>query len=323
MRMVVDVAEAAMKVPSIWGVLSHIAKEHISYHLSLPLGAGFLTEAAANYFLHPERRTDGFWAALQKDVLTLETGVFVLGVLVAYLIIMYRETVIETSTNVDHSLLKLKLELSDAVAYTGISTLLPREWFDPVSLVYFTKVAGQKFVTRQNGSPERTRPFRDERVMLVSRERDKASITMPSHPNWFYGKLFARMHKYCGTPLAYLHPEEIKEVLCGLDGATRNKLCRVLCFRTTWWPFSHPALLNRVPAEWFRLCEQGYGMIERADGQRSIIRVAKKGRHIIDIEVVSGAGADAYITFSDKIKSMIYLDGKLREDHDFYKLYEL
>jgi len=196
--------------------------------------------------------------------------------------------------------------LPNATSYFAISTTPLREWFEPGTQVYLSKI-----VARQFFRPE----LRHERVLIFFTKADLQSV----HATYLderYARCFKAWHEHFNVRLGFLGPTEIFSLLRSLDLRKR----RVLGCYPEWIMWMPDVCLEYFPFWWRRRMRSlAFALVEANTGSRCVVRFSK-GRNRLDISTIADVHVmEAYLELVGMIKQKIYRPGttELARNHDF------
>jgi hypothetical protein len=277
----------------LWKILARILTRHLGLHLIVPLIVGLLFHAVAVHFVHQTP-----WSESLNDLWSLEAIIFVAGLLLTYILIMYYLIRSETSARISGTdLAVLDSMMKESVSYFATSTIRMQEWFDPISQVFLSTITKRKLQPPS---------FRDERVLLLWR-RGELDDLHSMFLDGYYARRLSEVHIQCGTPVAYLSRQEIIEIVEKLSPQEQQHLGRS----------AHPS----VSKLWPRLRQLDFALIEKKDAKH-ILRVSKKGQNV-RIERVPADHVASYERFVALIRERVYRTGttEFDEAHDFGKFF--
>jgi hypothetical protein len=275
-----------------------LMSKHLMTHLIGPLLVGLGVELLCDSYTG---RFHG-WSAFGTD-----KAVLVVGIVVTYLVLSNLSIYHETKEQVERSQLNaLEDALPTAQSFFATSALSLKEWFDPSTQVYFSKI-----LRRQLGAG----PFTHQRVLLFFRRRelkDSQSMFLDGH----YALALASVHENFSIDLGFLGPKDIRSILNRLTAEERKTLECYPRWLARWAPgFVLDLYLRsrgRIPQLDFAFITHG------ADAPPTVFPFSKRGESL----KVEGPGSiEAYKRLMELIKQEVYEPGtnppKLRPSHDF------
>jgi hypothetical protein len=269
-------------------------------HLLIPLVVGLILNVIVAK-IWPTNQGEGSW----RQLYSRENAVFVAGVILTYLLLMYYQTTKDTSFVFRGTeLAKLDEALSDATNYFALGTLRTAEWFDPISQVFLARITKRRL---QGG-------FRDERILLLADRRDEQDLDL-LYLEGYYAKRLIEIHESWGTPLAFLRAAELREVLAKLGKDNQRKL-----LLRDYWRRCPKWLVQRLPLSW-NIRRLDLAVIGHSAGSKSVLLVRKENEELRVDHLTSSI--DPYINFVEQIRNVIYKPGsqELNAAHDFTKYY--
>jgi hypothetical protein len=287
--------------------LRKILGKHAWLHLIIPLLVGLLFHSLVSHY-----REGRGWETLLKDLMSFQTAVFVVGLFVTYLLIMYHLIKKETSMKIRGTdLALLDGTLAQAHSYFATSTIGMEEWFDPISQVFLACIVKRKL---------QQQAFRDERVLLFSRRGEIEELNMP-YLDGYYARRVAELHIHWGTPLGFLGRRDIFGALSELSFEERKKLG---CY-PGWLAWCPDRLLRSIPLNWVRvrMPELDFALVENQDGNKSVLLVSKRGEDVRVFRVTKTDVVSAYAKFVETMRGCLFKAGgtHLAEEHDFIKFF--
>jgi len=187
--------------------------------------------------------------------------------------------------------------------------ICPVHTFDPISQVFLASVIGRKYQQNQ---------LLDERVLLFFRDRDIHALDLP-YLDGYYGRRLAEIHFQYQTPLAFLRPDEIFDILGAFSFEERVALG---CY-PSWTPHR---LASRILLRWIRrrLRNLDFAFVEERNAGASVLRVSKEGEKL-RVMRITGETLKPYAKLVDLIKQRIYGTGseprQLDVEHDFVRFF--
>ena len=278
----------------LFKILRRILGRHLKLHLLIPLiVALWLEYFSAVYFAG---RVIGWREFFLRAALTA------LVVLLTYIVIMTGLIKKETSITVSKlDLAILKDSVKDAQSLFATSTIPFREWFDPVSQVYFSIIMNRHF---QNTA------FRHERVFLFFREAALKNLES-MYLDGYYSKCLAEMQENYSIPAAFLRRDKIFEVLNNLSDDDKGALG---CYRI-WLPGlsrNHARMsFRKVFVSGWRLRHGSldFAFIALSSGGEYVLRVSKHGQGVRIERIEESNQLSPYKNFVTQTRRIIYKNG--------------
>jgi hypothetical protein len=293
----------------VWKILRRIFKEHLALHLIVPLVVGLLVDVLAAHWLSGQD-----WIPALTALWSFETIGLIVGVVGAYILIMFH--LIRTETSVKFGAQDLAIlngTLGTAASYFATSTIGMKEWFSPISQVFLANIVGQRLRRAQ---------FQDARVLLMCRPGEFDDLEAP-YLDGYYAQHLAELHLHYQTPLAFLRRAEILAILRELSSQDRKGLG---CFPRwlRWLPW---VLLDRLGTSAIRrnLPELDFALVHSMTGEKSILRVSKKGQNV-RIRSITGEAIQPYEKLVELISRRVSArnatgEPQLDDAHNFVKLF--
>lgn len=295
----------------MWKILFRICKEHLALHLAIPLFMGLVFNAVVAHFL----RHHG-WALFARDLLSGDNLIFAAGVMITYAFIMYRQIKKETAVTISgNDLAVLEEELETASNYFATGAIGVKEWFDPVAQEFLSIILKRKL---------RDRNFCDERVLLIANKNDMAALDF-QHLDGYYAERLVDIHVNCGTPLGFLGPSEVREVLGELSPEDWQKIRAF----PRWFTVLPGWTLKRTPRSWFtsfavRQLDFAF-LTHKGDPRKTTILLVTKEGENLSIRKVDQARAAAYAQLVTLIKKRVHKTDadppQIDAGHDFAQHY--
>jgi hypothetical protein len=232
--------------------LGRVFRSSFKFHFFVPLIVFLLYET----FLieHTSiRSAPALWSSAQ--FLAHLTGVYV-----TFLVVFGWLIFVEGRTHVA-DITPLEDAVPDMVAYRAFSPTSVREWFDPAAQVYLARLVSTTL--RQPAPAHR-------RVLLFFSQADLEAVKSTLLDGYSATSLM-EWHRYFGIPLAFLRPEELKEIRSRLGREERKAIgdCR-------WLPEPLRSWLLK------RRRKLAFAIVESRSAPNSVILFAKS-RHALHI----------------------------------------
>jgi hypothetical protein len=279
-----------------------LIKTHFGLHLAIPLLI-VVTLSAVFDWLVPLTRGDGLhWPAFHAHWFA-QRGLELVGIYLSFLLVFALS--VKKAGDVRNARIdKLRDILPGSKRYFAIGTIPLREWFEPNSQIYLSTI-----IEHQLTDPA----FRHERILLFYTSGDWKALNV-SYLDEHYAKAFAAIHKRLNIPLAYLDPEELREILLSLD----EKTLRALGWqrRTLGWLRK----LIPIPGTWTLRRKPDmlpYALIEKDDVER-VILFSKENNTLNLSEILDPEKVEARRKFVRCIEEKIYQrERELKEEYKF------
>ncbi len=287
-------------------VLRRISGRHLKYHMLYPLAIGALLEFAFIFWSQPVWWS---WDAVWKTLLEmgrLQHIVPVLGVVLTYLVLLYRFVI--KATVIPYNPMNLSTVrdyLREATGYFALSPIRLKDWFKPNSVRYFSMLLENKTRAEQEN-----RNFDYQRVVVFARDRDyhDALTQVLDRP---YSWALSRFHGDFEIPLAYIKQHELASVLDRVEPKGRPTLLG----STAWpqWMIKRFNLHRRKP--W--IFHLDFALIYSPNGNIVIVAPIQKE----DAIVINDDRVRIYEQLVDEIRKATHdKQGRVRHDHDFVEL---
>jgi hypothetical protein len=210
----------------------------------------------------------------------------------------------------------LKDTLSTAKSFFATSTIPFKEWFDPVSQIYFSTIINRQF---------QDTTFYHARVFLFFKESDIKNLDSV-YLDGYYSKCIADMHLNYNIPAGFLKRDEILNILGRLIEEDKKALG---CYRF-WIPYwvswrqgrrVKKIYLSRLRCRPDRL---DFAFVELLDGSKCVLHVSKHGQDVRIEKIEEVNRVSPYENLITAIKNELYLSGssplRIQVEHDFTKL---
>jgi hypothetical protein len=287
-------------------VLRRISGRHLKYHMIYPLAIGALLEFAFIFRSQPTWSLPAVWDAF-REMGSLQHIVPVLGVVLTYLVLLYRFIIKATAIPYNtENLAKVRGYLREATGYFALSPIRLKDWFKPNSVRYFSMLLNKK-----RESDRESLDFDYQRVFVFAHDRDynDAITQVLDRP---YSWALSRFHGDFSIPLAYIKQQELGRVLDRLEPDVLPKLLGP----TAWpqWMIRRFKLHQRKP--W--IFHLDFALIYGPNGNIVIVApVGKEDAAIIEDEKI----VHIYEQLVAELRKATHdKQGKVRGDHDFVEL---
>lgn len=270
-------------MPSIYRIIRKIFTRHLLAHLFIPLLVGLIVEGLLEY------KAGNFKgiAQLFYDKLGL-----LLGIVIAYLLVAFIYLYKETRTQTERSqLAALDESLKTAESFFATCTLSLPEFFDPSTLLYFSRLLKEKM-----DKPS----FKQYRVWIFFSEGDLTDAVTHSIFKHYTGVL-ARIHKYFEIDLAYLPPSDIKKIVRSLE--VSEKL--LLNYYPWWIKWTPEWVLKRYHRR--KVPELDFALIKQTDNKKVVIPFSKYGKSL-SVSNYQQETINVYEKLESLISEKIYAD---------------
>ncbi len=287
---------------NLLAVLRRIFAKHILYHMAIPLVVGALFE-----FVYTKMSKSISFGQAVSEMTASQHIVPVLGVLVAYLVVMYfilsRET--ESVPYNPYNIGAVDDHLSEATGYFAVNQVHLRDWLTPGGFRYYSLLLRKKRRVEEAG-----KAFQYQRVMIFASEReynDALTQALDRPHAW----ALAQSHRDFRIPLSYIKPEEFRTLL---DAIPQDD--RAAFLKPQAWPKWLIKLIGYRRCTW--MFHFDFALIERPGGD--IVLLAPTGKE--NVRIVRDQRVKVYEQLIDKIKDIVHSEGRVRGDHEFRKLLE-
>jgi hypothetical protein len=226
----------------------------------------------------------GLWEFV-REKLTL-----ILGVVAAYVLISSYLVYKETNRQVERSqLTDLELVLPNAKSLFATCALSLKDWFDPSTLVYFSKLLGRKLESQD---------FCHQRVLLFFHEgqlKDSQSLFIDGH----WANAMVAIHETFDIDLAFLTRKNINAILATLT--TEEK--RLLGFYPRWLKNAPEFLLQLSLRMRRTIPEMDFAFITHEGAAPTVLPFSRRGE---SLKVDKESSVLAYEKLMNAIKTTIY-----------------
>jgi len=288
----------------LWKILFRIFRRHLWLHLLIPLFMGSLFNAFVSHW-----RLRHLWRQFWHDWGSAENLLFAAGVGLTYLVIIYYQTKKETAVTIQgNELAVLDETLSTASDYFATGAIGLREWFDPIAQVFLSRIIRCKLLDPS---------FRDERVLLFATRRQVEALGF-QHLDGYYAERLVDVHLSYGTPLAFLKPAEVREVLRELSETERQELE----LYPAWIPWIPSWYMRKAPLSWM-IRHLDFAFVTHQDGSHSALLVRKEGE-TLRILHLDNEQSKPYEALTKLLQKRIYKSNgspEINAAHDFTRYY--
>lgn len=280
----------------IYRVFRVLMSRHLAVHLVVPLMVGLGLELAV-IVIHGNFPG---WFEFAKEKATL-----ISGVVAAYLCISTFLVYKETNRHVERSQLKdLEKVLPSAKSLFATCALSLRDWFEPSTQVYFSKLLGRQLESKD---------FSHQRVLLFFHNgevKDSQSLFIDGH----WANAMVAIHETFGIDLAFLTRKHIQEILAKLTMDEK----RVLGLYP-WWVSRAPSfVLHLFLRLRRRIPELDFAFITHKDTPPTVLPFSRRG---VSLKVDRESSVLAYEKLMNLIKETIYepneVPPRIRANFDF------
>lgn len=281
--------------------LLRVLRESFTYHFFLPLLI-FLTVEILFEFISP--KIGPSWDMLTyyfpyEKLLGLLTVYITYFAIVALLI--RREAAIRVT-----NIAALEDILPNARSYFAISPTPLREWFEPSTQTYLSKIVARRFDFQA---------FRHERVLVFFTNSQLESVHA-TYLDEHYARCFKAWHEHFKIELSFLRPAEIFGLLRTLHLNNRTDLG---CY-PGWIAWLPDACLDHFPFWWRRRIRSlAFALVESDTGTKSVVLFSKRRKRLEISRISDPQAMEPYVALVRMIKERIYRPGtvQLARDHDF------
>jgi len=284
-------------------LLQRVIKRHFGLHLLIPLLVVVLLSAVFDWLIPMSLGAHRDWQAYRAHWL-VERASELVGIYLSFVLVialtLKRAGEVSTS-EVD----KLRDLLPQSRRYFAIGIISLREWFEPDTQLYLATIMNYQ---HENAG------FRHERVLLFYTNREMKAVRA-SYLDERYATCFAAIHARFQVPLAYLGPEDLRDILLTLDEDTLQALgCHrriVSALRRIMPQLRREWTLRRKPHM------LPYALIEKASGDL-VLRFTKNANRLALDEIANAMQVAAHKKLVVAVEGRIHdAQGQVKNEFKF------
>ena len=252
---------------SLINVLLRLFREHVPFHLLIPLFVGILCEGGYFYFYE-----DIEFSQLLDHLFSWHSVAVYGGIVLAYalvsLILIERETSLSPEKLHLHA---LENKLTNAKSVFAIGTLRFNEWFDPTVQLYLAALFKPKLSNKD---------FVYERVLLLG-DRSIEKHLGTAYLDGYYAKCLIGIHQRLNIKLYYLKAQDIFAIL---DILNKHEKIAIGFYPKITQLIPERFVKFILPLKHRRIRRIAALVIELNDGSKSAFRFSKHKRIVELIE---------------------------------------